>query len=139
MFFFIGTYYTYIYTCWSFCTFPTCNHILMALSIDPGTAGLGLNLAAEGKFKAGDAASILGTTSAVLIVATATLNFLFWGNFTTKKFSRNFFVSPCGADSHSSAIDWWLRPEHGKSVHTGLEMAKNMCYYARVLTYAHFK
>ena len=78
----------------------------MALSIDPGTAGLGLNFAAEGKFKAGDAASILGTTSAVLIVATATLNFLFWGNFTTKKFSRNFFVSPCGADSHSSAIDW---------------------------------
>ena len=78
----------------------------MALSIDPGTAGLGLNLAAEGKFKAGDAASILGTTSAVLIVATATLNFLFGGNFTTKKISRNFFVSPCGGDSHSSAIDW---------------------------------
>ena len=73
----------------------------MALSIDPGTAGLGLNLAAEGKFKAGDAASILGTTSAVLIVATATLNFLFWGNFTTKKFSRNFFVSHLVEQTHT--------------------------------------
>ena len=63
----------------------------MALSIDPGTAGLGLNLAAEGKFKAGDAASILGTTSAVLIVATATLNFLFWGKFHNKKNFTEFF------------------------------------------------
>ena len=34
--------------------------------MDPGTAGLGLNLAAEGRFKAGEAASILGTTSAVI-------------------------------------------------------------------------
>ena len=65
----------------------------MALSIDPGTAGLGLNLAAEGKFKAGDAASILGTTSAVLIVATATLNFLFWGKFHNKKNFHGIFLS----------------------------------------------
>ena len=56
-------------TCCSFCTFPTCNHILIALSIEPGTAGLGLNFAAEGRFKAGEAASILGTTSAVMVVA----------------------------------------------------------------------
>ena len=38
----------------------------MAPSMDPVIAGLGLNLAAEGKFKAGEAASILGTTSAVM-------------------------------------------------------------------------
>ena len=38
----------------------------MAPSMDPEIAGLGLNLAAEGKFKAGEAASILGTTSAVM-------------------------------------------------------------------------
>ena len=55
-------------TCCNFCTFPTCSHILIALSMDPGTAGLGLSLAAEGKFKAGEAASILGTTSAVIVV-----------------------------------------------------------------------
>ena len=30
-------------------------------------AGLGLNFAAEGRFKAGEAASILGTTSAVMV------------------------------------------------------------------------
>ena len=34
--------------------------------MDPEMAGLGLNLAAEGRFKAGEAASILGTTSAVM-------------------------------------------------------------------------
>ena len=38
----------------------------MAPSMDPVIAGLGLNLAADGKFKAGEAASILGTTSAVM-------------------------------------------------------------------------
>ena len=37
--------------------------------MDPGTAGLGLNFAAEGRFKAGEAASILGTTSAVMTLA----------------------------------------------------------------------
>ena len=63
----------------------------MALSIDPGTAGLGLNLAAEGKFKAGDAASILGTTSAVLIVATATFISCF-GKFHKKNFTEFFFL-----------------------------------------------
>ena len=73
----------------------------MALSIDPGTAGLGLNLAAEGKFKAGDAASILGTTSAVLIVATATFIFCF-GKFHEKKnfFSQNFFFSLVVCEIH---------------------------------------
>ena len=66
----------------------------MALSIDPGTAGLGLNFAAEGKFKAGDAASILGTTSAVLIVATATFIFCF-GKFHEKNFFfHRIFFSP---------------------------------------------
>ena len=73
----------------------------MALSIDPGTAGLGLNLAAEGKFKAGDAASILGTTSAVLIVATATLNFLFWGKISQQKIFHGIFLSHLVEQTHT--------------------------------------
>ena len=54
--------------------------------MDPGTAGLGLNFAAEGRFKAGEAASILGTTSAVMTLANpAAMSFVFvLGHFTEK-------------------------------------------------------
>ena len=52
--------------------------------MDPGTAGLGLNFAAEGRFKAGEAASILGTTSAVMTLANPAAIVYVLGHFTEK-------------------------------------------------------
>ena len=52
--------------------------------MDPGTAGLGLNFAAEGRFKAGEAASILGTTSAVMTLANPAAIVYVFGHFTGK-------------------------------------------------------
>ena len=52
--------------------------------MDPGTAGLGLNFAAEGRFKAGEAASILGTTSAVMTLANPAAIVYVLGHFTGK-------------------------------------------------------
>ena len=50
--------------------------------MDPGTAGLGLNFAAEGRFKAGEAASILGTTSAVMTLANPAAIVYVLGHYT---------------------------------------------------------
>ena len=53
--------------------------------MEPGTAGLGLNFAAEGRFKAGEAASILGTTSAVIFQKF----FPLFKNFLTSQLVQN--------------------------------------------------
>ena len=56
------------FTCCNFWTLPTWSHILMAASMDPGTAGLGLSFAAEVMW--GDTTSILFVllnTSAVIV------------------------------------------------------------------------
>ena len=61
-----------IATCCNFWTFPTWSHILIAASIDPGTDGLGLSLAAEVMW--GDATSIWRTHS----IKYSLVNSQFW-------------------------------------------------------------
>ena len=61
-----------IATCCNFWTFPTWSHILIAASIDPGTDGLGLSLAAEVMW--GEATSIWRTHS----IKYSLVNSQFW-------------------------------------------------------------